>query len=42
MTLYYPAKEPTIVTCDGPLEIDYEKEIAIFNNNAQGGPEEQG
>ena len=29
----FSAKEPTIITCTGPLEIDYEKEIAIFHNN---------
>jgi len=26
-------KEKTVITCDGPLEIDYEKNIATFNNN---------
>lgn len=26
-------KEKTVITCDGPLEIDYEKNIAVFNNN---------
>ena len=26
-------KEVTIITCDGPLEIDYGKRIAIFKNN---------
>lgn len=36
------SKEPTIVTCDGPLEIDYEKEIAIFNNNVKVDQKEQG
>lgn len=25
----------TTVTCDGPLEVDYEKNIAIFNNNVK-------
>jgi len=25
----------TIITCDGPLEIDYEAQIAIFNNNVE-------
>ena len=29
----FSAKEPTIITCTGPLEIDYEKEIAVFHNN---------
>lgn len=24
---------PTIITCDGPLEVDYEKNLAIFHNN---------
>ncbi len=36
------SKDPTIVTCDGPLEIDYEKEIAIFNNNVKVDQKEQG
>lgn len=36
------SKEPTIVTCDGPLEIDYEKEIAIFNNNVKVDQKEHG
>lgn len=35
-------KEPTVITCDGPLEIDYEKEIAIFNTNVQVNQKEQG
>lgn len=35
-------KEPTIITCDGPLEIDYEKEIAVFNNNVKVDQKEQG
>ncbi|MFC1594373.1 LPS export ABC transporter periplasmic protein LptC [Candidatus Omnitrophota bacterium] len=26
-------KRKTVVTCDGPLEIDYQKKIAEFNNN---------
>jgi LPS export ABC transporter protein LptC len=30
-----PAKERIIVTCDGPLEIDYEKNIATFYNNVK-------
>ena len=25
----------TVITCDGPLEIDYEAQIAIFNNNVK-------
>ena len=29
------SKEPTVINCDGPLEIDYEKEVAIFNNNVK-------
>lgn len=28
-------KDKTIITCDGPLEIDYEKNIAVFNNNVK-------
>jgi len=28
-------KEKTTITCDGPLEIDYEKNIAVFNNNVK-------
>jgi len=36
------SKDPTIITCDGPLEIDYEKEIAIFNNNVKVDQKEQG
>jgi LPS export ABC transporter protein LptC len=28
-------KEKIIITCDGPLEIDYEKNIATFNNNVK-------
>lgn len=35
-------KEPTVINCDGPLEIDYEKEIAIFNNNVKVNQKEQG
>lgn len=27
------AKGPTVITCDGPLDIDYEKNIAYFNDN---------
>ncbi|MBN1913284.1 MAG: LPS export ABC transporter periplasmic protein LptC [Candidatus Omnitrophica bacterium] len=26
-------QEKMVITCDGPLEIDYDKNIAIFNNN---------
>jgi lipopolysaccharide assembly outer membrane protein LptD (OstA) len=28
-------KDKTIITCDGPLEIDYEKKIAAFYNNVK-------
>lgn len=28
-------KDKTTITCDGPLEIDYEKNIATFNNNVK-------
>lgn len=28
-------KEKLVITCDGPLEVDYEKNIAIFNNNVK-------
>lgn len=28
-------KEKILVTCDGPLDVDYEKNIAIFNNNVK-------
>jgi len=28
-------KEKITITCDGPLEVDYEKNIAIFNNNVK-------
>jgi len=28
-------KEKTVITCDGPLEIDYAKNIATFNNNVK-------
>jgi len=27
--------EKTIITCDGPLEIDYEKNVAYFNSNVR-------
>jgi LPS export ABC transporter protein LptC len=28
-------KEKIIITCDGPLEIDYEKNVALFRNNVK-------
>lgn len=28
-------KDKVIITCDGPLEIDYEKNIAVFKNNVK-------
>lgn len=28
-------KEKILITCDGPLDVDYEKNIAIFNNNVK-------
>jgi len=28
-------KEKIAITCDGPLEIDYEKNVAVFNNNVK-------
>jgi len=28
-------KEKIIITCDGPLEVDYDKNIATFNNNVK-------
>ena len=28
-------KEKIVITCDGPLEVDYEKNIAVFNNNVK-------
>lgn len=28
-------KEKIVITCDGPLEVNYEKNIAIFNNNVK-------
>ena len=28
-----PAQDPTIITCDGPLVVDYEKNIAHFKDN---------
>jgi len=27
--------EKIVITCDGPLDIDYEKNIAVFNNNVK-------
>ncbi len=38
----FSAKEPTIINCSGPLEIDYEKEIAIFHNNVMVDQKDQG
>lgn len=35
-------KQPTVITCTGPLEIDYQKDIAIFNNNVEVDQKEQG
>lgn len=26
---------PSVITCDGPLEVDYDKNIAYFNNNVK-------
>jgi LPS export ABC transporter protein LptC len=28
-------KDRVVITCDGPLDIDYEKNIAVFNNNVK-------
>lgn len=28
-----PSKDPTLITCDGPLVIDYEKNVAHFQDN---------
>lgn len=28
-------KEKITITCDGPLEIDYDKNVAVFNNNVK-------
>ncbi|MFH1457598.1 MAG: LPS export ABC transporter periplasmic protein LptC [Candidatus Omnitrophota bacterium] len=28
-------EEKVVITCDGPLEIDYEKNVAVFNNNVK-------
>ncbi|MCU0651564.1 MAG: LPS export ABC transporter periplasmic protein LptC [Candidatus Omnitrophica bacterium] len=30
-----PPQESIVITCNGPLEVDYEKNIAIFNNNVK-------
>lgn len=30
-----PDKEPIVITCTGPLEVDYDKQIAVFNNNVK-------
>jgi len=30
-----PIKDKVIITCDGPLEVDYSKNIATFNNNVR-------
>jgi LPS export ABC transporter protein LptC len=30
-----PVKKKIVITCDGPLEIDYEKNIATFNKNVE-------
>lgn len=38
----FSAKEPTVITCNGPLVINYEKEIATFNNNVKVDQKEQG
>ena len=35
-------KQPTVITCNGPLEIDYAKEIATFNNNVKADQGDQG
>lgn len=35
-------KQPTVITCSGPLVIDYEKEIAVFNVNVEVDQKEQG
>lgn len=29
------AKEATVITCDGPLQVDYLKNVAVFNNNVK-------
>ncbi|MFH1045835.1 MAG: LPS export ABC transporter periplasmic protein LptC [Candidatus Omnitrophota bacterium] len=29
------AAASTVITCDGPLEVDYQKNIAVFNNNVK-------
>ena len=38
----FSAKEPTVITCNGPLVINYEQEIATFNNNVKVDQKEQG
>ena len=30
-----PVKEKIVITCDGPAEVDYEKNVAVFNNNVK-------
>lgn len=35
-------KVPTIITCSGPLEIDYDKEIATFNRNVKADQGDEG
>jgi lipopolysaccharide export system ATP-binding protein len=30
-----PVTEKIVITCDGPLEVDYQKNIAYFNNNVK-------
>ena len=30
-----PVKEKIVITCDGPAEVDYDKNIAVFNNNVK-------
>lgn len=30
-----PMKDKVIITCDGPLEVDYSRNIATFNNNVR-------
>lgn len=35
-------KKPTVITCNGPLEIDYDKEIAVFKNNVKVDQEDEG
>lgn len=40
--LEQPNKQPTVITCQGPLEIDYAQQIATFNNNVKVNQQEQG